>query len=106
MDPSVSTPKGGPLRRKVVLTNPSGFHLRPMQAFAELATKYQSAVRVQREAQGAVDGKSIWALMSLAAENGTELTVEVDGPDASDALEKLIELLANLETRVNVSTPD
>jgi phosphocarrier protein HPr len=103
MDPSAATSNGGPLQRKVVLTNPSGFHLRPMQAFAELATKYQCAIRVRRDALEPVDGKSIWALMSLVAEQGTELIVEVDGPDGPDALEKLVDLLTNLETRVNLA---
>jgi phosphotransferase system HPr (HPr) family protein len=106
MDATVSTPNGGPLRKTVVLTNPSGFHLRPMQAFVELAAKYQSAIRVRRDEQGPVDGKSIWALMSLAAEHGTALTVEVDGPDAPDALEKLVDLLANLETRLKMQQLD
>jgi phosphocarrier protein HPr len=102
MDPSVSA-SNGPLERKVTVTNPSGFHLRPMQAFVELASQYQSAIRVRRDNLGPVDGKSIWALMSLVAEQGTELIVEVDGPDAADALEKLVDLLMNLETRINVS---
>jgi phosphocarrier protein HPr len=103
MNPSVAASNGGPLQRRVVLSNPSGFHLRPMQAFVELATKYQSAIRVRRDALDPVDGKSIWALMSLVAEQGAELIVEVDGPDAPDALEKLVDLLTNLETRVNVA---
>jgi phosphocarrier protein HPr len=102
MDPSVFA-SNGPLQRKVVVTNPSGFHLRPMQAFVELATQYQSAIRVRRDDLGPVDGKSIWALMSLVAEKGTELIIEVDGPDAPDALEKLVDLVVNLETRINVS---
>jgi phosphocarrier protein HPr len=102
MDPSAAATNGGPLNRKVVLTNPSGFHLRPMQAFVELATKYQCAIRVRRDALDPVDGKSIWALMSLIAEKGTELIVEVDGPDGPDALEKLVDLLTNLETRMNL----
>jgi hypothetical protein len=47
-----------------------------MQAIAELATKYQCAIRVRairvrRDALEPVDGKSIWALMSLVAEQGT-----------------------------------
>jgi phosphocarrier protein len=103
MDPSVAANNGGPLRRKVVLTNPSGFHLRPMQAFVELATKYQCAIRVRRDELEPVDGKSIWALMSLVAEKGTELIVEVEGPDGPDALDKLVDLLSNLETRVNLA---
>jgi len=49
-----------------------------------------------------VDGKSIWALLAVASERGTELVVEVEGPDGPAALEALVDLLANLETRVPV----
>jgi phosphocarrier protein HPr len=105
MDPnshSAQATSNGPLRRKVTITNPQGLHLRPMRAFVELAGKYQCAVRVRRDEQEPVDGKSMFSLMLLAAEQGTELIVEVDGPDGADALDKLVDLLTNLETRVNV----
>jgi phosphotransferase system HPr (HPr) family protein len=83
---------GEPLQRTVIVTNPQGFHLRPMAAFAQLATRFQSRVRVSREDKE-VDGKSIWELMLLQAEPGTALTVHADGPDAGAALEALVALL-------------
>jgi phosphocarrier protein len=73
-----------------------------MQTFVELASKFQSAVRVSREGREPADGKSMFGLMLLAAEQGTVLTVEAEGPDAAAALDALVDLLANLETRVNV----
>jgi len=102
MNPSASATNGGPLRRTVTITNPHGLHLRPMRAFVELASQYPCNVRVQRDQQEPVDGKSMFSLMLLAAEQGTQLTVEVDGPDCQAALEALSDLLANLESRVSV----
>jgi len=102
MDPSAAGTNGGSLRRGVTITNPHGFHMRPMQAFVELASQFEAAIRVQRNAEPAVDGKSIWALLAVASERGTELIVEVEGPDGPAALEALVDLLANLETRVPV----
>jgi phosphocarrier protein HPr len=84
---------GSPLRATVVVTNPQGFHMRPMAAFAQLAARYQSDVAVRRE-DVRVNGKSILDLMRLAAEQGTELTVEADGADAEAALDALVALLA------------
>jgi phosphotransferase system HPr (HPr) family protein len=84
---------GSPLRATVVVTNPQGFHMRPMAAFAELAARYQSDVAVRRE-DVRVNGKSILDLMRLAAEQGTELTVEADGADAAAALDALVALMA------------
>lgn len=83
---------GEPLRQTVVISNPQGFHLRPMGAFAQLAARFESSVKVSREGQS-VNGKSILDLMLLAAVQGTELTIEVAGPDAQAALDALINLL-------------
>jgi len=106
MDPHADASNGGPLRRKVRITNPQGLHLRPMRAFVELAGQFRCLVRVQRDELEFVDGKSMMSLMLLGAEPGTELTVEVEGPDASAALEALIDLLANLESRVELESPE
>ena len=83
---------GDPLQQKVVVTNPQGFHMRPMAAFAQLASRFQSSVKVSREGQS-VNGKSILDLMLLAAAQGTELTIEVAGSDAQAALDALVNLL-------------
>jgi phosphotransferase system HPr (HPr) family protein len=83
---------GAPLQQKVVISNPQGFHMRPMAAFAQLAARFESSVKVSREGQS-VNGKSILDLMLLAAAQGTELTLEVAGPDAEAALDALVNLL-------------
>ena len=84
---------GDTLERKVLIVNPRGFHLRPMSAFAQLAGRFQSRVTVSREGKDGVDGKSIFELMLLGAAQGSELTVQVQGPDAQKALDALVELL-------------
>jgi phosphotransferase system HPr (HPr) family protein len=100
MEPSTAITSAGPWKRTVVITNPHGFHLRPMQAFVELASRFQANVRVQCDNKEPVDGKSIMSLMLLGAEQGSSLTIEVIGPDGSAALEALADLLINLETRM------
>ena len=84
---------GEPLTRTVTITNPMGFHLRPMAAFAKLASTFQSSVNVAKGPRK-VNGKSLLELMLVAAEAGTELIVEVQGDDAPEALEVLAALLA------------
>ncbi|CAN5279527.1 HPr family phosphocarrier protein [soil metagenome] len=80
------------LRRKVTVTDPLGFHMRPVAAFAQCAGKYESTINVHKD-ELRVNGKSILELLLLAAEQGTELVLEVDGADAPAAIEALAELI-------------
>ena len=59
----------------------------------EIAREFHSNVVVIREDQR-VNGKSQMELLLLAAQSGTRVTVEVDGPDAEQALTPLAEILA------------
>jgi len=81
---------GDNLRQTVAITNPAGFHMRPMQAFVETASRFPCAVTVTRSGKPPVNGKSILGLLGLVAEQGTELLIEVTGPDAAEAMRELI----------------
>ncbi len=70
--------------------------MRPQAAFAQLAGKFQSTVYVYNGENRRFDGKSQLDLLGLLAEQGTELTVEVIGPDQDEALAALVDLMANL----------
>jgi phosphotransferase system HPr (HPr) family protein len=94
LQPSLHAMNGEPLRCKVTITNPQGFHMRPMSAFVQLAAKFQSTVHVLKSDGQRIDGKSMLGLLGLAAEQGTELTLEVEGPDEQTALDALAELMA------------
>jgi phosphotransferase system HPr (HPr) family protein len=78
----------------------NGLHARPADLFSQQARRFQSKIEVVKEG-ARVDGKSILDVLTLAAVQGTVLTLEATGPDARTALEalaKLIEIdLANEE---------
>jgi len=86
---------GETLTAKAVITNPMGFHMRPIAAFARRAAQFPGPVTIIKEGQR-VNGKSSMELMLLAAEQGCELWVEVggSGPEAQAALAALAEILA------------
>jgi phosphotransferase system HPr (HPr) family protein len=79
-------------RRQVEVLNALGLHLRPALKFVELALKYQSEVRIQYNGNN-FNGKSILELTSLAAEFGSQLELEARGPDASEAVAALADLV-------------
>lgn len=83
------------LQRKVRITHSQGLHIRPSAAFAELAMRFRSSITILHNGRSA-NGKSVWDLLSLAALPGTELTLQVAGPDAQDALGALVDLLERL----------
>jgi len=84
---------GETLRRSVTITNPQGFHLRPIQAFVEAAGRFKSTVQLGRDGSPPVNGKSPLSLLGMAAEQGTVLWLEVTGPDCQEAMQALLEVL-------------
>src|SRR6516164_10824719 len=80
---------GDSVRQTVAITNPHGFHMRPMAAFAEAANRFSGSVSVIRSGMAPVNGKSMLALLGLNAPQGTELVIEVTGAGAADAMEVL-----------------
>ena len=91
--PSGSGMADEPIRRRVVIANPLGLHLRPAMAFAQLAQGYESRVRVRYEDKEA-DGKSQLDLILLVVMPGGEVDVEVSGRDAAEAMAALVRVLA------------
>jgi phosphotransferase system HPr (HPr) family protein len=94
---------GQPLQQTVLITNPLGFHMRPKSVFAQVAGTFRSDVTVCWEDRS-VNGKSMMELFLLPAEQGHNVTVKVDGPDAAEALEALVAVLRN--TTFEEDAPD
>ncbi len=98
---------GEPLQSTVTIRNAQGLHIRPMKAFVELAMRFQSTVYLSRKGGERIDGKSPLGLLGLGAEQGTELLLEVCGPDQQQAHEALVAFLNGLtaeDEQGNVST--
>ena len=81
---------GESAKQSVVITNPQGFHMRPMAAFVEAAKRFPCSITVMRAGMHPVDGKSILGLFELVAVPGTELIIEANGPRAVEAVEALM----------------
>ena len=77
--------------RSVMVTNPQGLHARPAHAVVTLAHQFQSDIQIIRNGES-VDGKSILSILTLAAEQGTRLTITATGDDSTDAVSALEEL--------------
>ncbi len=74
------------------VSDPVGFHLRAAGRIVKLTKTFASEVTIRYNGRAA-NAKSIMGLASLAAEFGTDVDIEVEGPDEDSALEKLIHLI-------------
>jgi phosphocarrier protein HPr len=78
--------------KELAITNQRGLHARASAKFVKCAESYDATVTVSREGQS-VPGTSIMGLMMLAASIGTSITVEASGPQATEAMAALEELV-------------
>ena len=81
-------------RRTLDIVNKLGLHARAAAQFVKVAGAYGAKVSVEKDGQ-CVDGKSIMAVMMLAAAKGARITVETEGADADAALDAIAELVAD-----------
>ena len=76
----------------ITILNKLGLHARAAAKFVNTASAFASGIQVGTQGR-TVDGKSIMAVMMLAASKGTELHIEASGSDATEALEALADLI-------------
>lgn len=78
----------------VKIQNAQGLHMRPAYLLAETAAKFDSKIELIKD-DLRIDGKSVLSIMTLGAAQGSEVSVEATGPDASDAVETLQSLITS-----------
>jgi phosphocarrier protein len=82
------------LEKKIEIKNKLGLHARAAAKFVNLANRFSSSVRIIKD-ENEIDGKSILGILTLAATQGTQITLKVSGGDEAVALKALIELINN-----------
>ena len=81
---------------KYVIQDPMGLHARPAGQLVKAVAAYKSTVTLLVN-NGKADAKRLMAVMRLAAKQGMELTVQVEGEDEEKAATELEAFLkANL----------
>ncbi len=80
---------------EIEIINKLGLHARAAAKFVGVAGKFPCTVRVGRTPQSQVDGKSIMAVMMLAAGKGTTVHLSTEGEQDQEALDALKALINN-----------
>ena len=78
----------------VRIVNRQGLHARPISRFVQTAARFDASVTVTGPDGTVADAGSIFSMMTLAAGQGTELSLAAEGPQAREALQALAQLVA------------
>jgi phosphocarrier protein HPr len=76
----------------LIIEHEVGLHARPASQFVQTAAKFASDIEVTH-GEITANAKSILAVLTLGANQGAEITVKAEGPDAEQALGALEELV-------------
>ncbi|GAA5444190.1 phosphocarrier protein HPr [Microbulbifer sp. NBRC 101763] len=80
-------------KQRLTIINKLGLHARAASKFAQTSARFSADVKVHCQGKS-VDGKSVMALMLLAAGKGTELELEIEGRDEDDAVSAISDLVS------------
>jgi phosphocarrier protein len=80
--------------REIEIINKLGLHARASAKFVGVAGQFPDVtIRVGRDPETTVDGKSIMAMMMLAAGKGTKIHLITEGEQAQEAMDALVDLI-------------
>lgn len=91
--PPALVPEGAEARELPII-NRRGLHARASAKFVQTVERFNADVTVTRCGE-TVGGRSIMGLLTLAAAQGTSITVTAKGQDAQACLQAIDDLLAN-----------
>jgi phosphocarrier protein HPr len=80
------------IKSSILISNKLGLHARASAKLTKLAGSFGSEVHLSRNGRR-VNAKSIMGVMMLAAGMGSEVEIEVEGPDEASAMEALRALI-------------
>lgn len=76
------------VEKDFTIVNKEGLHARPAAMFVKISNRYRSEIWVSKDDENA-NGKSIMAIMLLAAEHGSIIHITAEGEDEVEALASL-----------------
>ena len=82
------------VEKKIIIKNKLGLHARAAVKFVNLANRFRSSVKIEKDGNE-IDGKSILGILTLAAVQGTQIKLKVSGKDEDSALRALATLINN-----------
>jgi phosphocarrier protein HPr len=79
------------IERTVTIHNRTGLHTRPAATLVKTAARFKAEFFIKKDSFE-INGKSIIGVMTLAAEQGSILTLRFEGEDEADAATAIVKL--------------
>jgi phosphocarrier protein HPr len=76
------------IEKEVTVRNRAGVHTRPAASIVKAAARFKSEIFLIRDGFS-INAKSIIGVMTLAAEQGAILTLQINGPDEESAFTEI-----------------
>jgi len=93
-------------QRTVIVGSRTGLHARPAALFVAAAAAEPVQVRIGTGTRSPVDARSMLAVLSLGAVQGTAVTIVAEGDGAEETLDRLAGLLErDLDAPADASHP-
>jgi catabolite repression HPr-like protein len=84
------------IKKNITINLKDGLHIRPAKEFVKVASQFKSEISITKTTQTA-NGKSILGIISMAINQGEEVTLTAEGPDESEAFSSLEKILVEQE---------
>ncbi len=82
------------INTEIKIVNKLGLHARASAKFVSTASRFQSRIDVTKDNK-TINGKSIMGVMMLAANKGSLLQIEIEGPDENELAKAITNLINN-----------
>ena len=84
------------IRKTLRIKSKLGLHARAAAKLVKLTSQFESDIKLSRlNVEEQVDAKSILGILLMAAAQGTEIEVMIDGKDEEVAMEAVVQLVNN-----------
>lgn len=80
--------------KEAVVNNQVGLYARPATFFIQKANEFKCSIWMEKD-ERRINAKSLLGVLSLGVVQGTKINLIADGVDEAEAVDSLVELLAN-----------
>jgi len=80
------------ISKKVVITNPTGLHLRPAGNLCKVAMNFKSHITFEY-GDNIANAKSVLSVLGACVKCGDELEFKCEGPDEEEAMSAMVEAI-------------